>query len=297
MASDGTGSGGALIKLGELSKPATTLIEKVSDAVGGIAKPWQIVRVAKAEAKAEVIRSHARVEISEIEERALLRMVREEGKKQENIESITAQAIPHLAPNAKPENVEDDWLSHFFDRCRLVSDSEMQSLWAKILAGEANQPTKFSKRTVDLVATLDKPDAHLFSQFCRFIWMIFGFATPIIIDATANMYKSDGINFMSLTHLDNIGLITFNHLTGFMRQNLPNPVTAFYYDRPVTIERTINVNDLQLGHVILTRAGEDLIRVCQSTPSDEYFMYVLENWSRQQHILSSPVQIQTNPTP
>ena len=73
------GEGGGLINLGDLSKPATVLIERVSDAVGGIAKPWQIKRVAKAETKADMIRAQARVEISEMEERALIRMVREEG--------------------------------------------------------------------------------------------------------------------------------------------------------------------------------------------------------------------------
>ncbi len=37
--------GTSLVNIGELSKPATVLIEKISDAVGGIAKPWQIRRV------------------------------------------------------------------------------------------------------------------------------------------------------------------------------------------------------------------------------------------------------------
>src|SRR5690349_16709473 len=107
--------GGPLINFGDLGKPATTLIEKVSDAVGGIAKPWQIRRTAQAEADAEIIRAEARIQISEIERRAIVRMVREEGHKQENIESITGKAIPDLNPDAKPENIEKDWLTHFFE--------------------------------------------------------------------------------------------------------------------------------------------------------------------------------------
>jgi len=46
-----------LAKLGDLTKPATVLIEKISDAVGGIFKPHQLVRVAKAEAEVERIRA------------------------------------------------------------------------------------------------------------------------------------------------------------------------------------------------------------------------------------------------
>jgi hypothetical protein len=33
------GGGGGLINLGELSRPAIVLIEKISDAIGGIFKP------------------------------------------------------------------------------------------------------------------------------------------------------------------------------------------------------------------------------------------------------------------
>jgi hypothetical protein len=44
----------SLINIGELAKPATVLIEKISDAVGEIYKPYQAKRVAKAETEAEL---------------------------------------------------------------------------------------------------------------------------------------------------------------------------------------------------------------------------------------------------
>jgi hypothetical protein len=143
MAPVESGGGWSLINLGELSKPATVLIEKISDAIGGIAKPWQIERIAVAGARADIIRAHTRIEISEMEERALVRLVREQGRIQENIESITGKAIPLLSETAKPADVQNDWFTHIFDRCRLVSDDDMQGLWAKILAGEANNPGAF----------------------------------------------------------------------------------------------------------------------------------------------------------
>lgn len=197
-------AGGALAALGTLSKPANTLIEKVSDAVGGIAKPWQIERVAKAEAKADLIKAQSRIEISDLERRALERMVHEEGKKQENIESITERAIPLLSPEAKPENVDADWIVHLFEKGRLVSDKEMQSLWARILAGEANNPGSYSKRTVELVSTMDKSDTQLFTNFCKFVWM-FRSPTPLVYAHTdENIYNAEGINFSTLMHLVDI---------------------------------------------------------------------------------------------
>ncbi len=133
-------TGASLINFGELAKPAVVLIEKISDAVGGIAKPWQVKRVAAAQAKADLIHAQARVEISELEERALLRMIREEGMRQENMESITNKSIPLLADDANSAEVSDDWLAHFFEKGRLISNQDMQQVWASMLAGEANAP-------------------------------------------------------------------------------------------------------------------------------------------------------------
>lgn len=284
--------GGALINLGELSKPATVLIEKVSDAVGGIAKPWQIKRVALAEAEADIIRAESKIQISELEQRALVRMVREEGQKQENIEGITAKAIPHLTPEATPQNIENDWLTHFFDRCRLVSDQEMQTLWSNVLAGQANNPGTFSKKTVDLIASLDKADAQLFTKFCSFAWMVNGLSA-LVLDENNDIFARAGINFSTLNHLDDIGLITFNNLTGFVRRGFTKYATVFYYGKPVTIEFPQDQNEMQLGKVLLTRAGSELASICGSSCSDEYFEYVMSEWLKQNYILSSPITAQS----
>jgi hypothetical protein len=45
---------GSIVNIGDLTKPATVLIEMISDAIGGVARPWQILRVARAEAEAQV---------------------------------------------------------------------------------------------------------------------------------------------------------------------------------------------------------------------------------------------------
>ena len=125
--------GGGLINLGELSKPPTVLIEKISDAIGGIFRPYQIRRIAEAEAEAEQIRALSQIEITALQNRAVSRFVIEEAKKQYNIETITEKALPLLEEGASPQNIEDDWIAHFFDRCRLISDEEMQALWSKVL--------------------------------------------------------------------------------------------------------------------------------------------------------------------
>jgi hypothetical protein len=161
-----------LVNLSDLTKPASVLIEKISDAVGGVFKPYQIVRVAKAEAEAERIQAEGRIQVTDLQRRAMHRFLEEEAKKQSNIEAVIQKALPLLEENSCPQNVEDDWITTFFDKSRIISDEDMQRLWSKLLAGEANRPGTISKRTVNLLADLDKRDAELFTSLCDFAWVI-----------------------------------------------------------------------------------------------------------------------------
>ena len=270
-----------IAKLGDLTKPATVLIEKISDAVGGVFKPYQIVRVAKAEAEAGRILAESQIQVTDLHRRAMHRFLEEEAKKQSNIEAITQNALPLLEDKSAPQNVANDWITNFFDKSRIVSDEEMQSLWSRVLAGEANAPGAFAKRTVNLLADLDKEDAVLFVQLCGFGWMI-GNVVPLIFDVQASIYNDLGINFNTLSHLESLGLIQFNQLTGFRRLRLPKSPTVYYYGQPVTLSLPNETeNDFALGNVLLTRAGEQLAAVCESKPVDGFFEYVKEKWIAQ----------------
>ena len=269
----------AIINLGDLSKTATVLIEKISDAIGGIFKPYQIKRIAKAEAEAEKIRALADIEIKELQQRALVRFVAEETKKQANIESITAKAINCLKTDAKPENIEDDWIANFFDKCRLISDNEMQELWAKILSGEANSPGTYSKRTVNFIHSLDKADAQLFTALCSYGWVIVDIV-PLIYDVQAEIYNRNGISFDSLKHLDEIGLVSFDNLAGYIHIGLPERITVSYYGIPINIQFKNNENNkLNVGKVLFSKVGQELEPIVGSKPLPEFLEYILKKWS------------------
>ena len=57
---------------------------------------------------------------------------------------------------------------------------EMQSLWARVLATEANAPGALSKRAVNVLSDFDKSDAELFTRLCGFSWVI-GNVVPVDI--------------------------------------------------------------------------------------------------------------------
>jgi hypothetical protein len=44
---------------------------------------------------------------------------------------------------------------------------------------------------------------------------VIGNVVPLVFDVKAEIYNREGINFGSLSHLESLGLLQFNHLTGF----------------------------------------------------------------------------------
>ena len=77
----------ALINLGDLTKPANTLIEKISDAGVGISAPWQIKRVAKA----AVVEAQSQIEITDLQRRSVRRFICEE--------SLSYETAPFIRQN------------------------------------------------------------------------------------------------------------------------------------------------------------------------------------------------------
>lgn len=277
MADDNSTS---LVNLGDLGKPADTLIKKVSSAIGGIFEPWQIKRVAKAKAEASLLTAKNDIEITDLHRRAMHRFVEEEANKQENMEEITKKSIPHLNDKSNPEQMENDWVTNFFDKSRIISDNEMQELWAKVLAGEANTPGKFSKRTVNLLSDLDKRDAKLFQTLCRFIWNFDRYLNPLIFDFKSDIYNNVGINFSSLSHLVSLGLIQYNVISGYSKHGLPKQFSVNYCGKPLILtmqNKTDNI--LPIGTVLLTQAGIELAKISNAPRVEGFEEYVKEKWS------------------
>ncbi|MYA98380.1 DUF2806 domain-containing protein [Candidatus Poribacteria bacterium] len=177
-------SDNSIMNIGDLAEPVKVLIEKIGDATGILYEPKHIVAVAEAQAKAakiqaeseietakikaEVakIQAEAQIEITDLQRRAAQRWIAEQGQQQESIENTIIKAIPQLNEDADPKAIEDDWIIKFFDKCRLVTDDEVQDLWASILAGEANSAGAYSPKALTILADMNQNSLMLFNAFC-----------------------------------------------------------------------------------------------------------------------------------
>ena len=281
----------SLINLGDLGKPIDTLINKISDATGVLYEPRRIRRKAeaesdaaitsaKAEAAVDIIKVESEIEIADLHQRTVQRRIKEDMRDQKNMEAIIAQAVPDVNEEAKPDSMENDWIANFFDKCRIVSDSEMQSLWSRVLASEANAPGTYSKRTVNLLSDLDKSDAELFTKLCGFGWMIRN-VVPLVFDEGAEIYNRHGIDFDTLSHLESIGLVRFAAPANFTQLNLPEGFVMRYYGKPLVLEIPQDVdNVLNIGKVLLTKIGQELAPISGSKPVAGFYEYVKDRWKQ-----------------
>ena len=280
----------SLVNLGDLGKPIDTLIHKISDAAGVLYEPRRIKRKveaesnaaiisAKAEAATDVIKAKSKIEITDLHRRAAQRWIEEEAKRQKNMEDIIAQAVLDVNEKAKPDAMEDDWIANFFDKCRIVSDSDMQRLWARLLASEANTPGTCSKRTVNFISEIEKSEAELFTKLCRFNWMI-GDVVPLMFDEGAEIYNRHGINFDTLTDLESIGFIEFEGTTSYLKGYFPKRTAVYYYGKPLFLEMSSDTgNMLEVGKISLTKIGQELAPICGSKPVAGFYEYVKDQWT------------------
>lgn len=280
--------GKSLVDLGKLSQPATTLIEKISDAIGVWYEPRRMVKQAQAQAHVDLIKFNSARQLSELEQRAMESFVAREAKKQDNIERITANAINSLSTDSEPEEISSDWLSYFFSKCEYISEPEMQRVWGEILARKASDATEYTRKTIEILSILESADAESFISFCAYA--VFCKNTPelYIFDTASNFYREKDVNFGASLHLQTLGLITY-HTEGYSREisadlkdddndedNFSLPMQYFDQKLEIIIPKITNGlknDDLALNHgqVCLTTAGMELLSICNAK-SDPRFL-------------------------
>ncbi len=270
-------SGISVIDLNGLSKPTSKLIEAISNAIGTVYAPMHIKRIAKANAESELIKAKAEIDKQELQKRAIDRVAHSETRRQKNIESISEKAFSELPEHSDNNPPNEDWMSEFFNLCQDVSDDNLQTLWARLLAGEVSTPGKFSLRSMQLLKTLDTREATLFFNYCSGVCCFKSesdevFARILGVETNEILYKQMG--HMDVIHLAEIGLVSykdmqtqvvnglyqeFNELEYFHHKfrieenfSLLNPITWFNFLRPRKIEMEF-----------LTELGAELLSVAK----------------------------------
>ena len=216
----------------------------------------------------------------------------QERKRQQNVVSVVTQAASFLGDKEVPDKEPDqDWISRFFGDAQDVSTGEMQWYWAKILAGEIEQPESASVRTLSILKTLDRSTASHFRQLCSACISIlrdehtyFDARVPSLgVHAGNNSLSTYGMSFDVLNVLNEHGLIIseFNSWfdyricvavpdeTGKLKAEVP-----FMYQGGkwvfVPLVGRVPKAEFRVSGVALTRSGLELFRVIEPKPIPQF---------------------------
>jgi hypothetical protein len=276
----------------DLGPAAKALVEKIASATGTLYGPLGTILQAAADVSADKIRAEGETDIELARRRGLLRLAAEETKKQANLDAVYGKTfqicLESGVGSATIEQMIDDWIVFHSEKARLVSDPEMQTLWARVMAVEAKVPGSFSKRTLETLSVLEKTEAHLFTSVCRFIVRHGSEAFPVILYAKhlsglPDVYTDLGIDHDTLLHLATIGLVHYNSLIykGEWRYFEPALEVEYFNDRRTFLLSEVDGSySIEYGVVHLTHVGHQLAKIAGAEPVEGFFDFLEAEWAK-----------------
>ena len=194
--------------------------------------------------------------------------LKREGRRVENKAAILLGALPSISETADQAESEPDFFAHFFDECQDVSSSEMQSIWARVLAGEINNPRSFSRRTISALKLLSREEANDFTAFCSCVWTFRG--DQYLIRLRPNTSIEEVLPWLGLT-LHQIRRLEYANLIHVGTQ-IPLHVEVgdeiHFFDR-IRLRFSGQPHPV-LATAPLTFVGRELFPICGAAPSDGY---------------------------
>ena len=258
---------------------------------GVLYEPTRIKRLAKAQgqacrtlaqADADVMRimAEAQVEPNQMHERALQRLAYEEARKQENMDSVIVGALPLLSDKAQPEKIDEDWLQQLFEKVKVTSDKDVQKIWSRLLAGEADAPGTFSKRTLNILHSMSRKEAEMFEAVVNFTFIAGPNKNnlPIILDYKASIYIDNGVNFHTLQQLESIGLVNNSFNADYIIMwETPCSIFLPYQGGGLLHLQLEKGEQFGRGCTVLTDVGEEIAKLTTPTAIEGFVDYLYKN--------------------
>ncbi len=270
--------------VGDLAKPLTKLIDAIVKGTG--LAPLGTILQAKADRDAKIIEAKGNISVATLNERAQVRIEYREELRQKNIETISNLAAQELPDSVSSKPVEQDWILQYFDYAQDVCDEDIQSIWARILAGEVASPGTYTKRTLQFLKTIEKEDATKFSEFCAFAFTWNDGWHHIVQNeqTSEEIHKKLGAGSTGdyISHFQSIGLILPNpylpaasSLTGFTF----NYFGKKYIFRGPPKPPENQPLELQIPLLAFSQIGQQLAKIARAQPISGYVERLSQNIS------------------
>lgn len=257
--------------LAGLSKPLTKLIEVIANGCNWVAQPYQIKRIADANAYASSVQSkedfkqRLRESLLEYTQQSILSI--RENRQIDNLTNIINYAWQEFQAIDKINDipVSPEWSSRFFDYSQNICDEEIQIIWGKILAQETATPGKFFKRTLDVLQNIESFEAKWFTELCQFI------INDVFIHI--NVVKSNLFEFNKLQSMVDCGLLNAQECTYIINESDSLCFKSHCLKRGIS---QLQPKHISMRGFSLTDAGTQLYRITQVSSNLEFTKQIQE---------------------
>ena len=164
-----------------------------------------------------------------------------------------------------------DWFVRFYEAVGNISDEQMQSIWAKILAGEINKPNTYSLRTVEILKNLSQQEAELFGKICSHCICM---GQQLFLPHYDSYLEKCHITFGEVLYLSELGLISSDSMIVLKMPIDMTPRILFVNrDLLITVSATDENNkEFQVRQFPLTGVGIELSTLVEESTTDEEFI-------------------------
>lgn len=261
------------LDIGDLSDPIKNIFEKTMEKIGN-ATGWIFPKHSLKQKYSKIVttlldRIEKSDDLSDIEKLFIVSNYNFFGKRWKNIFEIVVNSFEFVNKDAKPEEINDDWINDFVEKAAKVSNCEDKIKWSKIFSMEINNPNSIPKRLLHNLFLMDSSDFKDFLSLTRFCYndkiriledikleiaKNDDFIVHPIIFAKKfpNAYEPYGINSETLVRLQSFNLIECNFVSQYCfnykkRLSYKNHVICIINDKD---DKKINA-----GNVKMTKEG------------------------------------------
>jgi len=228
--------------------------------------------------KVKIIEDNKEDEIISVQNDINQRVFYKELKKEKNINNTINFTMNELENETKvsEEEVDEDWITRFFNTVEDINNEKLQQLWGRILAGEIKKPNSYSLRTLELLKNLSFNEAELFSKVGNLSLSNTSKNSYFILSDKEKL-QAFGISFSDLLLLQDLDLLHPNELQFNFNKPTADATTFILYGKElINIDLKSNSPKISLQIYKFTRTSEELLNLINRSVNIDYLKLVSE---------------------
>lgn len=277
-------------------------IEKIEKATGFIFDPYGTKR----ESRQQLVSRIKSLNLPPLEEAAMISKASKIIKEYINQNDIIQIALDNLNSRQlqeppKFDDIDDEFLSRFFDSAKHISNDDIKLIWGRILANEISSPNSIPRYLIHILSIIDSTQAETFMIICKHCLLDDKLYPFIDYFRESEYWLSHGLSTETLLDLQAIGLITVDipnvycivndHMISSKSNSFYNAVYRYSdYIINIKVEQKylLDENTIKIGagNIFFTDAGFALASVVNAEYSEEALEHIIEYIRRQGFLVS-----------